>query len=223
MRKYELTTETKSVDGRTLYRVRRLHDNYIGGFIESEKNLSHDGDCMVYDNSMVYDDAKVSGDAKVSDNSRVYDNSRVCDNSRVSDNSRVCGYSRVCENSKASGNSMISGYSRICGNSTVSGNAMTSGYCVVCDNSTVSGKSKVCGKAMVSGNAMVTGDVIISEFCNNFVFEEHIITITDNHMRIGCQQHLKTEWPNLIEELIEEHRVKHPEVYRSFVKLFCNV
>jgi predicted acyltransferase (DUF342 family) len=211
MRKYELTTETKSVDDKVLYRIRRLNDDLIGGFIESEKNLSHDGDSMVYDNAMVYGDAIVSGDATV------YGNSIVCGNATVSGDARVYGDTKVSGDAKVYGDARVYGDAKVYGNARVSGDAKVYGDAMVSGNARVYGDARVCGDAMVSGGATV------SEFCNNFIFEEHNITITDNHMRIGCQQHLKTEWPNLIEGLIEEHRVKHPEVYRSFVNLFCNV
>jgi hypothetical protein len=56
-KKYVLTGETKSYTGHTLHRIRRISGGQIGGWIESEKNLSHEGTCWVHD------DAQVSGDA----------------------------------------------------------------------------------------------------------------------------------------------------------------
>lgn len=44
----------------------------IGGWIESEKNLSQDG------NARVYGDARVSGNALVYGNARVYGDAEVC-------------------------------------------------------------------------------------------------------------------------------------------------
>ena len=49
----------------------------FGGLIESEKNLSHDGNCWVSDNAAVYDNAQVSGDAKVYDNAMIYGEAQV--------------------------------------------------------------------------------------------------------------------------------------------------
>jgi len=71
----------------------------IGGFIESEKNLSHNGDCWVYDNARVYgkalvtDNARVGKTAKISGNALVFDDALViCD---VSGNAKVSGYAGV--------------------------------------------------------------------------------------------------------------------------------
>ena len=60
-KKYELTEETiETNEGITLYRIKALKDfNYVykgdlGGFIESEENLSQEGNCWVYDDSIVF-------------------------------------------------------------------------------------------------------------------------------------------------------------------------
>lgn len=65
MKKYELTEETFTVYGKTLYRIRAVRDfgsvktGEFGGYIEKEENLSHSG------NAWIYDDAEVSGNAEV--------------------------------------------------------------------------------------------------------------------------------------------------------------
>ena len=63
MKKYELTDETMEVCGRTLHRIRALRDigtnvkkDDLGGFIESESNLSQDDDGWVFGEAMVYSD-----------------------------------------------------------------------------------------------------------------------------------------------------------------------
>ena len=77
-KKYELLLEDKiEYKRKTLYRIRALRDfsnvkaGDIGGYIESEKNLSHNGNCWIYDNAWVF------GDAKVYDNARVYGSAKV--------------------------------------------------------------------------------------------------------------------------------------------------
>ncbi|MDO4929606.1 MAG: hypothetical protein Q4E59_00575, partial [Bacteroidales bacterium] len=58
-------------DGKKLYRIQAIRDfgnikkGQIGGFIESEYNLSHYGNCWVWDNANVLGDAKVRDDANV--------------------------------------------------------------------------------------------------------------------------------------------------------------
>ena len=90
MKKYEFTGETKTVNGATLHQIRALVDfgnvlaGDIGGWIEKEENLSHDGTAWVSDNAEVYGDAEVSDDAKVCDDARVSGNARVRGNAWVS-------------------------------------------------------------------------------------------------------------------------------------------
>ncbi len=73
MKKYEFTGETKIIAGVTLKRIRALVSfgdvvkGEIGGFIEDEKNLSHDGNAWVTDNACVTDNARVAGNAWVTD------------------------------------------------------------------------------------------------------------------------------------------------------------
>lgn len=90
MKKYELLKDdTKEVSGHTLYRIKALRDfgnvekGDLGGYIESENNLSHRGKAWVYGNAMVYDDARVYGKAEVYGNAEVYGKARVCGNARV--------------------------------------------------------------------------------------------------------------------------------------------
>ena len=67
MKKYELTSETKIVFGHILYRIKALSSfgcvsaGDLGGFLESEKNLSQNG------NAWVSGDAEVFGNAEVSE------------------------------------------------------------------------------------------------------------------------------------------------------------
>lgn len=82
MKKYEFTEETlihRREDGSevVLHRIRALRDldppamdgsvhaGDLGGFLEKEENLSHDGECWVDEQARVLDDARVEEDAYV--------------------------------------------------------------------------------------------------------------------------------------------------------------
>ena len=60
MKKYEFTEEIKRIGNIELHRVRALCDfkdvkaGDLGGWIEKEENLSHEGSCWVYDSAQVY-------------------------------------------------------------------------------------------------------------------------------------------------------------------------
>lgn len=126
-KKYEFTGETRTIAGGiTLRRIKALRDvgrvkaGTLGGWIEKEDNLSHEGDCWVYgeikeenpenvrygevlyDPSEVYGNAEVRGNAKVYE-SKVYGNARILDSaelykSEVGLNAVVSGYIHVGRN-----------------------------------------------------------------------------------------------------------------------------
>ena len=83
MKKYEFTGETKTFFGITLKRIRAIKSfsdvkaGDIGGWIEKEGNLFHDGDAWVYSNARVYGGARVFGDALVYGDACVYGDARV--------------------------------------------------------------------------------------------------------------------------------------------------
>ena len=78
MKKYELTEETVTVFGKTLYRIRAVRDfgsvktGEFGGYIEKEENLSHFGNAWIYGDAWVFGDARVSGNAWVYGNAEVF-------------------------------------------------------------------------------------------------------------------------------------------------------
>lgn len=125
MKKYELTNETYAGDSfiGTLYRIRALRDfgnvkkGTLGGFVKSEDNLSHDGNCWIWDAATVYGNARVSGDAQILDCADVGRNAKVYGNARIS------GFANVFGNAEVFGNARVTGYARVGGNSRVFGDA----------------------------------------------------------------------------------------------------
>ena len=138
MKKYELTNNTITIGDITLYQIRSLIDfdtikvGHLGGYIQSETNLSHNDTCWVFGYSLVSGNAQVTDDALVSGNARVSDNAQVF------------------------GNAQVTGYALVIGNCWVSGKA------VVSDNAIVSGEARVSGNAKVFGNTHVIDNAQLS-------------------------------------------------------------
>ena len=89
-KKYELTQETININGRTLYRIKALRSfsrdvwkNDVGGYIESESNLSHAGSCWVYGKAAVYGTAIICDDALVYENILGFGKYNVCKTIRL--------------------------------------------------------------------------------------------------------------------------------------------
>ena len=163
-KKYELTDKVILQGNHVLHRIKALRDfghvktGDLGGWIEKEDNLSHEGDCWVdykakvYGNARVDDNAQVYGNARVYGNAWVYGQAEVCDNAQVYGNAEVYGKANVIGNAEVCDNAQVYGNADVCDNAQVYGNAD------VCDNAQVYGNAEVCDNAQVYGNAEVYGN-----------------------------------------------------------------
>ena len=125
MRKYEFTENEKEYQQTTFRQIRALRDirlhgvqsGDLGGWIEEEINLSHEGACWVGEESFVMRNASVTGDAGVRGKSIVDFRSRISDRAVVS-NSVVHGINSIGDRSVVTdsdirGQCVIKGDSRI--------------------------------------------------------------------------------------------------------------
>ena len=99
-KKYELVPD-ETVGGLT--RIRALRDipkfnvkvGDLGGYIKSERNLSHDGDCWVSGYACVSECSHVSGDSRISGHAHVFGEAHVSGASRIKTERDYCVFSRV--------------------------------------------------------------------------------------------------------------------------------
>lgn len=155
--KYELVlSDIVQYACRTLYRIRALKAigrnvsiGDLGGYIESERNLSGIGDSWVFGNAMVYG------------NAMVFDNAMVSDNARVYGDGKVYGKADIFRNAEVSGNAEVFGDAVVCGNAKLSGNAQVYGDAEVSGKAWIFDNAKIHGKTDVSGNARVQGHALL--------------------------------------------------------------
>lgn len=194
-KKYELTDETKGIGGVTLHRIRALRNiprygvkyGDLGGWIEKENNLSHEGDAWVSGNAEVYGNVWVSGDAWVSDNARVSGNAWVYGDAEVYGDALVSGDAWVCDNARVSGNAEVSGNAWVYGNALVCGNVRVYGDASVSGNAEVSGDARVSGNARVCGNAIVDKEADYMTFKNTWSSGRWFTYTCSNKMwKVGC-------------------------------------
>lgn len=169
MKKYELTSETLQFAGHTLHRIKALRDfgtihaGELGGWIESEENLSQ------ADNAWVYGDAKAYANAKVYGNAEIFGDAMVCDKVEIFDNAKVYGNAHVYRNAK------------IYNDASVSGNACVHDFAEIYNDVKVFGNADICGPAKVCNNA----DYIVFK---NFWSSGRYFTWTrsNNKWCVGC-------------------------------------
>ena len=156
-RKYELTKETKTYFGQTVYRIKSLRTfidkegnivnaGDLGGFVRSELNLSHEGRCWVRDDAVVADYAVVDKNALLMKDCLVHGTANISDNSVITDTSFI--ERKV----KISGNNIIRGNCRIGGN-------------VKIKDSYLDGSVFISDFAEIS-NSVINGDIIIENNAN---------------------------------------------------------
>ena len=177
-KKYEILMDEENTiecEGHILHRIKALRDfgdvrkGDIGGFVEKETNLSHEGNCWIYDDAKVYDDAEIYDNVRISDNAKVYGNSKVYRNARVFgkshiyNNAEVFGNARVFGNAQVFGNAEIYGNVKVFGESYIYNNAEVFGNARVFGDTQVFGNAKIYDKAKVYGEAFVFGDAKIIE------------------------------------------------------------
>lgn len=160
-KKYKLldTDTTKATYGDiTLYRIEakksfgNIKKGSKGGYIESEENLSVEGNAWVADKARVWDDAEVTENALVAGNAQVYHRARVSGDAKVYGNARVNGDSQVYDKAKVYGDSEIYGDAQIKDSAEVYDTAKVKG------NALIYGKAKIHGKGWVGFNQEVGGD-----------------------------------------------------------------
>ena len=129
MKKYELTDDSITFNGRKLFRIRAIRSfndvaaGDLGGYVEKEENLSHDGDAWIYNDARIFNDA------------RIYNNACISVNACISGNAYIYGDARI------GGNAWISGDACICGKACVCGDAR------VCDNAWIFDDARISGDA----------------------------------------------------------------------------
>ena len=190
-RKYELVKE----EGKdtNLFRIRALVDipgilvrkGDIGGYVESEANLSQEGHCWLFGN------AQVVGDATVSDNATVHDSARIRGGSEILESATVRGNATICGNSSISGNAFIEGCVWI-HNSSVRGDAVIDGLAQVYGGSIFHTRHIFCASRVGRENGILTvyrnssNKLTVKRGCfigSRSEFEKQSLAVHDDKMR----------------------------------------
>lgn len=148
-----------SCEDRIVYRIRALRDfgdvkaGDLGGYIECGQNLSHSGDCWVYD------DAAVCCDAVVKDDATVRGKADIIQAAVVSGNASVFGKARV------SGNAVVTDHAHVGwewdGTTSPNGKWKNGDRTVISDQAVISGNAQVLGEVVVADNAKISDNACV--------------------------------------------------------------
>lgn len=214
--KFRLTDETVKHFGSLVYRIEALisFDDVKagdkGGFVESEANLSHSGNCWIYDdaiaaaNSRVYGDAKlhnnvvidefaeIYGEAQAFEGVRIVEFAEVFGEAKLYNGCWVGGFSKVLDSVELYEKCAILDYAKVSGRAKISGNAKVSGNAHVTNDAQISGNAEVTGNARVYGNAHIESNSYVShevEIYDNALLTDHA-HIT-GRARVGDEAQIK--------------------------------
>ena len=171
--KYELTNETITVRQKTLYRIRALRsfsdvkEGDLGGYVESESNLSQ------FDNCWIYDEAKVFGDARVLHNATVHMNAQVYDQAQINDDAFISKNASVCQRALVSGHATITDAAIVSGDAVIHGNAFVGNSAFVDDKAHIRGNAQILKYAIVNGYANITEDAVVESMKDYMVFQNN--------------------------------------------------
>ena len=195
-KKYRLTAETMRFNGVMLHRIKALKDfgdvetGELGGWVESERNLSQEGNCWITTDAKAYANAEIYGNAVLERNAIACENTSIYGNARISD-AVISGFTHIFGNVEIYGESVVGGDARLHGNVMVIGakviDADVYGNVVICDSAYVHGRIKIDGNAYISNGAEVckTDDYIV--FKNFWSSGRHFTwTRSNNKWHVGC-------------------------------------
>lgn len=215
-RKYILTEKTKKVNGHILHRIKavadfgNVHFGELGGWVESERNLSHSGCCWVHDDAYVYGNAKIYDDAQVFGNARVFGDvtihhsAWICDRAKVYGKAGIFGKAQIYndakifgkaivrdaiikDTAKVYGNAFIFSNGFIGQNAKVYGDAQVFNGATICDRAKIYGKARVCNNAYIFGDAEIksNGDYVV--YKNTWSSGRYFTWTRSNNMwKVGC-------------------------------------
>lgn len=184
-KKYELTDDVRALyTGETVHRIRALRDfgnvkkGELGGYVESEFNLSHEGNAWVYGTAKVFNRARVIENGKVLQNAIVYGQATVSKNAVVDNNAQVSDRAILTDFASVSGHAVVCERAIIKEYANLFGRACVSGEAVVGKLSHVGGGTYVSGKAEIAVDTQ-TPLMIHASICGNALIlsQNDIITV----------------------------------------------
>lgn len=157
--KFELITEP----GEYLKRIRavrtlgKVKAGDLGGLVEREDNLSHDGQCWIGYNAQCLGHAKIMDAAQLNGNAVAFGFCLISEFATVTDSAVVGGYADI------KGRATVGGAARALGSCTVEGSVLLTGSCRVSEGAIIRERATIQGSSHVFGAAICYGDCTVDE------------------------------------------------------------
>lgn len=253
-KKYEFIDACKW-GGVVLHRIQALKDIYgvakagdIGGWVESEDNLSHEGlcwvggDAKVYGRAQVYEDAQVRGNADVCGNAKVYGHckvygcailygeAQVYGNAEVYDYAKIYGHAHVRNCAQIHGFAKVYDYAEVYGDALVYDEAEVFGHAQVCEYATVDDFADVSGNSVMHGYVELNGYAKVCDgeltSCHDYLTVGPIgsrdayttLNLTTGTVQTGCFKGTLDEFERAVKKT--HHDSKYADEYNKLIAYF---
>lgn len=166
-KKYIFSDKVKVVNDRTLHQIQAVRSfgevkaGDIGGFIESESNLSHDGDCWVGFESIIGRQTYVKGNVLIGRYTSVGDQVEIDDNVRIGDDSVIGRCVRIGADVCIGNNAVIDEIAHIGRSTTVGDNVSIGENVRVGENVCIGGRVKIYPCARIGDKVSIDNRVSI--------------------------------------------------------------
>jgi carbonic anhydrase/acetyltransferase-like protein (isoleucine patch superfamily) len=194
-KKYELSENSRDINGVTVYQIRALktmdfvnsigdtitvEPGDLGGYVQSEDNLSQSGNCWVFDNAVVMNESTLSGNAVAMDSATVCEQARLSDNAKAVGNCQISGDASLRNHAMANGKAIVTGnailrdYSIAGGESIVTDHAELAEYAITDGSAYILDSAKIAGYTIVRDHLTIRGSITITFQPNRTIFEGDI-------------------------------------------------
>lgn len=136
----------------------------LGGWVESEDNLSQEGNCWIYDEAKVYHKAIVSDNAEIHSYAEIFDSAKVYQNATIWGKAQIGHLARIYGNAEIHATATVMNVVRVYGNAFIGGNTLLHENAKVYGNAQVYDDTIICGSAEIYGNARVFGHSMVRGF-----------------------------------------------------------
>ena len=233
IKKYEwLKDDYISHAGNILYRIKALKEfgnlkaGDLGGYIQSEYNLRHVGNCWVYNKAKVCVNARVYDNAKICNNAKIYNNAQIYNNAEVFNDAIISGYAKIYNNAEIYNNAVIFGQAKIYNNAIICSKAK------IYDNAEVYGCTEIHCNARIFNNANIPNGNIIGNVsmpykdifqhqCDNRILTAILTENNEILYSIGCQDNITEK--KFIDRIHNDNgglkENPHREKYLKFIKM----
>jgi len=205
----------------------------IGGYVETEDNLSHTGNCWIYDDAIMRHESRMTGNAKLHNTAVMYNNSSITDDAEMFgdaslyNHATLHGSAVMCNDSAMYNNTEMFDHAQLYGSASLFGNAMICDNAIMRDSASLHDNSRAFGNAELCGIANLRYTAFVMSGIWNITplqisGSKHFLNISSpTTIKIGCKNNSIEDWLANYPEIGKNQHYSTLEIleYKGFIDL----